>query len=599
MEVTKYVWQLADLVRGLLSSDEMVEFLCSVVTFVHLDGSPTNVWPSAGEIEQRTGMHGLFHPLERVTPEVLDRAISIASEIPKPLQPEAFTAMLERQSRLNEWKTPGVVADLLVELCRADNPSSLLDPACGTGGFLIAAAKALGGLELHGQEMAITAWRIAQQNLLINEVDADLMHGDALTEDQFPKERFDVVLCDPPYSGKPRSSALPVDLQWAFGPPPRNNTDYWWLQYVVNHLSDKGRGYLLLPVGSLYRQGLEGKIRQELVRRGAVEAVVGLPPAAGQYSQIPLALWILKKPITTKEPNPVLFVNGAGSSDRKTALDPQLVEKVIAVIYHHREGRGSPIDSLPAATVSILDILGAEVDLNPARWVERSDQFDLVLLDEAWETLASKVRKVDEFAAGELSQTSIASLPEEMSQWTSIRDLSHAGVVQVIRGRTVKPDEFVSEGVRALRMKDIGDGRLVDVEPAYMPASVVEEGALTQPGDIVVSPGPSKPKAAVDQTGGNVVVAPLQVLRFRQEWLDPDVTAAAISSRRNLRFLRGATHPRVKVQDLELPVLRPEDGRALRDALTTVKELETRAADVAAAARTAREVLINLGAKQL
>lgn len=596
MEVTKYVWQLADLVRGLLSSDEMVEFLCSVVTFVHLDGSPTNVWPSAGEIEQRTGMHGLFHPLERVPPEILDRAISIASEIPKAGQAEVFTATLDRQSRLNEWRTPGIIADLLVQLSSNDNVTTLLDPAAGTGGFLIAAAQSMEGLNLHGQEMAITAWRIAHQNLMIHGVDAELMHGDAFAEDRFPNERFDVVLCDPPYSGKPRLSTLPVDLQWSFGPPPRNNTDYWWIQYVVNHLSDEGRGYLLLPLGSLYRHGLEQKVRQELVRRGAVEAVIGLPSAAGQYSQIPLALWILKRPVTTEEPDPILFVDGVSTSDSKSELDPQLVGKVVAVVQQHREGRSASEALMPAATVKVLDILGADVDLNPARWVEREGELDLVLLDEAWSSVTSKLRQVEEFASGEFSQTSIDMLPERASQWISVRDLSQAGIVQVIKGRTVKPAEFVSQGVRALRIRDIGDGRLVEAEPAYVPADGIEEGSLTQPGDVIVSPGPSKPRAAVDQTGGNLVVSPLHILRFRQEWLDPDVTAASISSRRNLRFLRGSTHPRVNVQDLELPVLKPEDGQALRDALIRVKELETRAADVVAAARTAREALINLGA---
>lgn len=596
MDVTKHVWQLADMVRGLLSSDEMVEFLCSVVAFVSLGGSPANVRASVKEIEHRTGQQGLFQPLHRVPPDVLNRAIAIASHIPKQIQPDLFGATLEKQSRGGEWKTSAVVSDLLAQLSSLDKASSVFDPAAGTGGLLLAAAKASKtSLRLYGQEIGMTAWRIAKQNLLLHGVDADLRKGDSLLGDRFRDEHFDVILCDPPYSAKSRSSAPIPNLQWSFGPPPRNSPHYWWLQYVVNHLSEDGRGYVLLPVGSLFRHGTEKKVRQEMARRGAIEAVVTLPPGAAQYSQISLALWIVKRPVPAQEPLPVLFVDGTRSGEGNQAIDQELISEIARTVKERREGRESVSGGLPMATVKVLDILGADVDLDPSRWVRGDVALDLMPVSEAWDAVARTLKDVQEFASDTFSTTLAAQSPEQVSQWMSIRDLVGSGIAQIIRGRTIKPNEFVAQGVRALKIRDIGDGRLRDDQLTYVRKGAMEGAPLTEPGDIVVSPGPSKPKAAVDDAGGHMVTAPLQIVRFRQEWLDPYVAAAAIGARRNLRFLRGSAQKRVNVQDLELPVLPLAEVKALRGALEQVRELERKAEDMAAAAKEAREALVNLG----
>ena len=114
--------------------------------------------------------------------------------------------------------------------------------------------------------------------------------------------------------------------------------------------------------------------------------------------------------------------------------------------------------------------------------------------------------------------------------------LAATAVAEVIRGIRFRKEDCLSEGVRVLRTRDIRDAIQND-DPCYSHMEDLQpRPALTQPGDIVLSPASGRLSAVVDEEGGHILASPLQALRFRADWMDPHVAAAFLESPRNRRL---------------------------------------------------------------
>jgi type I restriction-modification system DNA methylase subunit len=602
--VSTVLWQVTELLRDRLSADETVEFLCSVVAFVHLRESQSaapvsisgfNAWPEVEEVEIASSEHGLFDALGRVPHDVLTESVLLMSQIPAAQRADLFESILEKQSRFVAWSSAPAVTRLIVKLSM-NGASSVLDPAAGTGGFLLAAARtAKKPLVVRGQEINLSAWRIAKQRLLIHRVEAVLRQGDSLSSDAFSNEEFDVVLCDPPYGAKPKMEHLDADARWSFGLPVRQSTDFLWLQHAIHHLADKGRAYVLLPKGSLFRHGLESQIRQEMVRRGAVEAVIALPSGSAQHTTLELSLWILRPPDSQGGPRPILFVDASTDQSVRQGLNEQLITRIVGAVKAWRLDGDGATEKGFSAGIRVLDLLGPEADLTPARWVREELEVSPVQQAKTAAAAVERLKRAEKALVPTKWAIRVAPISESIRQWTPIRDLVVRDVAQVIKGIVVRPDDYVDSGTRALRTRDIRDGFISDEEPHYVALDNAKRKVqLTESGDVVVSPGGGKPKAAVDERGGRVVVAPLQVLRFQKEWLDPYLAASFIASERNRRFVQGIAYARVNVQDLELPVLSPEEAQKLRTVLEELVEVEHKGRELADAAGALRSTLLKL-----
>ena len=89
--------------------------------------------------------------------------------------------------------------------------TSVFDPACGQGGFLVAAASAAPGARLAGQDVNADTSRIAAQRLYVHGQRADIRLADSLTADAFAGQQFDAVVCDPPWGLRLRGANPPED----------------------------------------------------------------------------------------------------------------------------------------------------------------------------------------------------------------------------------------------------------------------------------------------------------------------------------------------------------------------------------------------------
>lgn len=605
--ITSVLWKASAAIRDRLAVDELVELLTSAIAFVHLRvgtiaaGTKKNSDSSLTEevrlLEDKMEQAGLFAPLLR-RPVEARRVVEVVSEVSTVDRARLFEEVLEKQSRFVPTRSSPLLTELTTSLVALEPPQTLFDPACGEGGFLLSCARRFKQTtKLYGQERDERAWRIARQRFLVNDVRADIRLADSLSQGPAADLTFDAVVADPPYNLLPTGAHVVSGQPWAFGIPPRKSADLLWPQVAIGRLNPNGRAYIFLPMGAFFRGGQEADIRREMVRQGVIEALILLPEGTAHHTSIPLVLLVLKTPQIANA-GAVLM---ADFSDAKLDGSQLFSERVVNLLRAWRvEGSIPEEESAAARTVSAVDLLVRDANLNPARWVKSVMTTDVAAIalaaSTAWQDIAHQQAQLKLLGSWDMDAKT-ASRPER--RWASVRELIDGGIVEVHRGMIIKADEYDSRGTRALRTRDIRSSGISNELPSYVDVGRFKKVWLTEPGDVIVSPGGGKPHAAVDKEGGHVVVSPLQVLRFRSRWLDPEVAAVAISHPRNKAFVTGTAYSRIELEDAELPALSDEEIARARAAAMTLAQVEQGARRLADAVKSIREHLLDIPLEDL
>ena len=190
-----------------------------------------------------------------------------------------FERYLEAHSR-RVAVTPAGVAKLMATLADVAG-GAVLDPACGLGTLLVAAADA-GATTLYGQERARSAAAIARCRLQVHGYDAVVHAGDSLRGDAFGRLEADAVLCVPPFGERSWGyEELSGDVRWTYGLPPRGEPELPWVQHCLYHVRPGGKVVILMPAAAADRRSGR-RIRAQLLRTGALRAVVALPVDTSQ-----------------------------------------------------------------------------------------------------------------------------------------------------------------------------------------------------------------------------------------------------------------------------------------------------------------------------
>jgi len=191
---------------------------------------------------------------------------------------------------------------------RADQ--SIFDPTCGSGSLLLKAhdeAKSRTGLDLalYGQEMDNATSALARMNMVLHDCPtAEVWQANTLSSPHFKNvdgglKTFDFVVANFPFSNKNWTSGLdPVnDLygRFEYGIPPAKNGDYAFLLHILTSLKSTGKGAVIHPHGVLFRGGAEAVIRKNIVRRGLIKGIIGLPANLFYGTGIPACILVLDK----------------------------------------------------------------------------------------------------------------------------------------------------------------------------------------------------------------------------------------------------------------------------------------------------------------
>lgn len=204
-----------------------------------------------------------------------------------------------------EFYTARCVVRLLVEML-APYKGRVYDPCCGSGGMFVQSERfieehggKLGDISIYGQESNATTWKLAQMNLAIRGIEANLGHepADSFHRDLHPDLKADFILANPPFNMKDwGGDQLKDDKRWQFGIPPVNNANFAWVQHFIYHLAPKGLAGFVLANGSMSsNQSGEGGIRKNIVEADLVDCMVALPGQLFYSTQIPVCLWFIAR----------------------------------------------------------------------------------------------------------------------------------------------------------------------------------------------------------------------------------------------------------------------------------------------------------------
>ena len=248
--------------------------------------------------------------------------------------------------KAGEFYTPRSVVRLMIDIVDPQEGETVYDPACGTGGMLLAAVehvRARGGDprtffgRIYGQEKNLTTAAAARMNLFLHGLeDFVIERGDTLRNPVFTDPasgglaRFDVVIANPPFSLEAWGRELWENDPWgrAFaGLPTDSNGDMAWVQHMVASMAEgSGRMAVVLPQGALFRSGIEGQIRQHLLKADLVEAVIGLAPNLFYGTGLAACVLVLRQQKTQERRGKVLIVDASSQFRRGRAqnfLEPE------------------------------------------------------------------------------------------------------------------------------------------------------------------------------------------------------------------------------------------------------------------------------------
>ena len=213
-----------------------------------------------------------------------------------------------------EFYTPRAVVRMMVELLAPTENMRIYDPCVGSGGMLIHAAEYVeehGGdtssMFFAGQDANSGSWIMSTMNMVLHGVRRfDLATGDTLSQPahvpRSDEDRFDGVLSNPPFSLDYALADLaqPAERAKYGATSERGKADLMFLQHMLWEAKREGaRGGMVItvmPHGVLFRGGGEQAIRRELLKKDAIEAVIGLAPNLFYGTGIPACILVLRPP---------------------------------------------------------------------------------------------------------------------------------------------------------------------------------------------------------------------------------------------------------------------------------------------------------------
>ena len=291
----------------------------------------------------------------------------------------------EQEGKLaGEFYTPSCVVRTLVEVLQPYN-GRVYDPCCGSGGMFVQSAKFIenhsgniNNISVFGQDSNPTTWKMAQMNLAIRGIEANL-GSYTFFNDCHPTLRADFIMANPPFnlSGW-GADKLKDDVRWQYGMPPAGNANFAWLQHMIYHLAPNGKIGMVLANGALSSQsGGEGEIRQNIVNADLVECIVAMPTQLFYTTQIPVSLWFLSK--NKKQRGKTLFIDARKLGTMVTRKLRELTDADIAMIADAYKAYcdGTLEDQKGfCAVVDTDEIAKQEYILTPGRYVGIEEQED-------------------------------------------------------------------------------------------------------------------------------------------------------------------------------------------------------------------------------
>jgi type I restriction enzyme M protein len=290
-----------------------------------------------------------------------------------------------------QFYTPSEVSKVLSKILGINNNNSTAqttayDPTCGSGSLLLKVAdEAEKEISLYGQEKETATAGLARMNMILHDKPSGTIWADNTLskphwEEDGKLKTFDYCVANPPFSLKNWGNG--VDAQndiykrfQDFGTPPDKNGDYAFLLHIIKSLKSTGKGAIILPHGVLFRGNAESEIRKNIIKKGLIKGIIGLPANLFYGTGIPACIILIDK--ENAHTRKGIFMIDAGKDyikdGNKNRLHDQDIHKIVDVFNKQIE--------VPkySRMVSIDEIADAKNDynLNIPRYIDSQETEDI------------------------------------------------------------------------------------------------------------------------------------------------------------------------------------------------------------------------------
>jgi type I restriction enzyme M protein len=351
-----------------------------------------------------------------------------------------------------QFYTPAEVSRIMAKVIGVGDAKSasqtIHDPTCGSGSLLLKAhdeARSRTGLDLalYGQEMDNATAALAHMNMILHDCPtAEIWKDNTLSSPHFkvPDGRlkiFDFVVANFPFSTKAWSNGFDPanDLygRFTFGIPPKKNGDYAFLLHILTCLKSTGKGAVIHPHGVLFRGGAEATIRREIVRRGYIKGIIGLPANLFYGTGIPACILVLDKENANARKGIFMIDASKGfiKDGNKNRLRAQDIHRIVDTFTRQLEIPGF------SRMVPLYEISDPKNDfnLNIPRYIDSTEPEDL--------------QDIDGHLRGGIPDRSIDALDRYWQVMPSIRPLLFESACRAGYSRLKLPENEIKAAILA------------------------------------------------------------------------------------------------------------------------------------------------------
>ena len=286
-------------------------------------------------------VYGQLVPEEE--PELLSRVIRIFKDIPENIEVDLFGEIYEfflGEFALNEGKdggtfyTPASVVRYMVEVIKPEAGEKMfLDPACGSGGMFVQAARYMHRhnkdadrmkFRCYGVEKEPDTVKLAKMNLILNNVRGDITEANSFYSNPYDAVgKFDYVMANPPFNvdevlyEKVKDDKRFNEYGMTRGTKGKGkdakekvtNANYLWISYFATALNEKGRAALVMANSASDAGSNDLLIRQNMIKKGIIKQMVTLPSNMFTSVTLPATLWFFDKSKPENQKDKILFID--------------------------------------------------------------------------------------------------------------------------------------------------------------------------------------------------------------------------------------------------------------------------------------------------
>lgn len=346
---------------------------------------------------------------------------------------EYLLSVMGSQGDAGQFRTPRHIIDFVVSIIDPDKDETIMDPACGTAGFLISAYKHIllkytkankEGLSIYeynkldpkpfndlGDQLTPDARKKLIQNFIGYDISPDMvrlslvnlyLHGfpdphiheyDTLSSEERWDETADVVLANPPFMS-PKGGIRPhkrFSIQ-------SNRSEVLFVDYIAEHLNPKGRAGIIVPEGVIFQSGTAYKDLRKVLVDNYLYGVVSLPSGVfNPYSGVKTSILLFGKEIS-KKADEILFVkidnDGYNLGAQRAAVKGSQMEEAILshaeFISHPELVSGSDLSAIAHFVPKLEIAKNGDYNLSGERYktnIEINSEYKLVPISEVCESL--------------------------------------------------------------------------------------------------------------------------------------------------------------------------------------------------------------------